>query len=740
MRYLAFALLPALASAAVYPPDLARIDVPKLLAQTAHVRSLDRATLTGLVPLQSGLFFVGCPNCNAGRQEHQLVWSPDHPDEVYCQFCRHRYPSAKYPMNQAVEVTNSRGETHRYPYWENPSGYRYFFAAKRDDLVREYLAAQTRNLALLWAKTADRSYAERAAWLLTRFSQVFPGWAYHFDYPFQQKRIFGLPTPRDASVPPLRLVRWTWWAYLDMPDPLLESWDLIRDGGVIDPQTAALITRDLFRNAADQILAEPEQNGNMSPTLWRSLVRAGRILGDSRYTEEPIDRLQKFIEQRFFYDGSWAEGAPSYAAQTVGGLRNVLRQHGNLPDPPALDLAARAFAKLHFPDGRRVPVHDTWSTDHDAPLSASRPFLLPALGHAALAGGDGPAQWQAHLTWAGGYGHQHANRLSLLLWTRGRELLSDLGYTHTRYRPWTLATVAHNTVVIDEQNQEMKAADGTLRFFDASHPRVQVVGASGERAYPNLARTYRRTLITVDARYLVDYFEVEGGQTHDYFLHADADLGSGQVTLPGPSTPAPDLKGWTPTRNEGEIARIREPHYAYGFLRSQREMPVTRAGFVPIGMPEDLRIHFLAEPGDKLYSGVNPSVRGAMEDDANLDRVTRAFFRARRLGGRNTFISVIELTPGAVRSASRTSSGVRVNNTEEIEISPDSIRIPALYYSLRPAHRARLSAISPTGITVEGATQPPSGSLILLQTADNWVYPLAGDGSMPSHGMPPPKP
>jgi len=727
MRTLVLTALPCLALAAVYPPDPGPIDREKLLVETAYVRSLDQAAVRRLVPAQSGLFFVGCPNCNAGRQEGQLVWSPERPDEVSCQYCQHRYPSTKYPMDKFVEVRNPRGQPQRYPYWEDASGYRYFFAARRDDLVRGYLATQTRNLALLWVKTGDRSYAQRAGWLLTRFAEVFPGWSYHYDYPFRQKRIFSGAAPSDPQVPALRMARWTWWVYNDMPEPLLDAWDWIREAGVVDAANARRIESDLFRSAAEEQMSRPEENSNMSPRLWRSLVRAGRILGEPRYADEPSARLQRFLKDRFYYDGSWSEGAPSYAAQTINGLRDVLRLRGEDADPPELKQAGRAFAKLHFPDGRRVPVHDTWWTDRDAPLAQSQPFLLPALGHAGLAGGAGEQQWQAHLTWAGGYGHQHADRLSLILWARGRELLSDLGYTHTRYRPWTLATVAHNTVVIDEQNQEMRGADGSLRFFDVGHKRVQVVSADGERAYPELAKRYRRTLVAVDGRYLVDWFEVEGGSIHDYFLHGDADR-AGDVTLPGPSQAVPDRAAWTPTKNEGEIARIQEPHYAYGFLRAQREMRAERTGFVTVGMPEGLRIHFLAEPGDRLYAGKNPSIRGAGEDDARLEQVMRGFFRARRQGGQSRFASVIEITPGAVRKVERTAKGVRVNGAEEIEIEADSVKVPALGYALPPVRSGRLRSIGPGGVTVEGREQPPAGKLLTLTTGDGWVYPLLDEG------------
>lgn len=183
-------------SAPVFPPPVSERDVARLLQATAFVRGLDESALVKLVPRQSGLNFVGCPNCDQGRQENQLDWSPEQIDEVSCRYCKHRYPSAQYPMNKAVTVRNPRGEPQRYPYWENAQGYRYFFAAKRDDQMREYLAARARDLALLSVATGEKAHARRAALLLDQFAQVFPGWCYHYDYPFRQKEI------DDGNVPP----------------------------------------------------------------------------------------------------------------------------------------------------------------------------------------------------------------------------------------------------------------------------------------------------------------------------------------------------------------------------------------------------------------------------------------------------------------------------------------------------------------------------------------------------------
>ncbi|MEQ1830591.1 MAG: hypothetical protein ABL921_31860, partial [Pirellula sp.] len=134
-----------------------------LLESTQFVRGLSEQELVQWVPTQSGLNYVDCPNCNRGRQENQLSWTPEQPNEVVCRYCDHRYPSKEYPANERLEVKTPTGTTAVYPYWVDSNGYRHFFPAKRDDLVRAYLAQQARDLASLYVSTQDKALARRSA-------------------------------------------------------------------------------------------------------------------------------------------------------------------------------------------------------------------------------------------------------------------------------------------------------------------------------------------------------------------------------------------------------------------------------------------------------------------------------------------------------------------------------------------------------------------------------------------------
>ncbi len=70
-------------------------------AYIASVEPLLKISLTdvkNLVPLGSGIFFIGCPNCKGGAQEMGILnWEPGMGDQVKCKFCSMTFPNVKYP-------------------------------------------------------------------------------------------------------------------------------------------------------------------------------------------------------------------------------------------------------------------------------------------------------------------------------------------------------------------------------------------------------------------------------------------------------------------------------------------------------------------------------------------------------------------------------------------------------------------------------------------------------------------
>ena len=118
-------------------------------------------------------------------------------------------------------------------------------------------------------------------------------------------------------------------------------------------------------------------------------------------------------------------------------------------------------------------------------------------------------------------GHHHLDSLSLYYWQQGQELLSDLGYLWDHAQAvMTRRTFAHNTVMVDGQEQLTTGRGGKFGLFAPNGP-IKVMEADSQ-AYKQ-ATLYRRTVAQVEhepgRQYVLDIFRVQGGKQHDYIFH-----------------------------------------------------------------------------------------------------------------------------------------------------------------------------------------------------------------------------
>lgn len=651
-------------------------DLKRLQAVCDPLLALDEAALLRLVPPQAGFWFSECPHCDQGAQEHQLDWRPALGETVECQFCKQVYPNAHYPENGAQEVRTPSGGRQTWRFHEDKNGQRYWYEARRWFEQKKYVDQGAFQLAQLWARTGDTEAGRRAALILKRFAQVYPDYIVRYDFPHRPKRFFEDAVPADFE--PYRAAKWSWWAYADISVPLLRTYDLLRSGDWLSPEESARVENDLFRGMIAFVARYDHWIlTNMHPTTWNAQAVAARVLNDAALAAKTVAQMSRLIDEQFFNDGMYKEGAASYHEMTVGGLYQVLRTLHPEQDGPALDAriaadypnlgrARRAADALRLPDGRFAPQRDTWGAERgDAgPLDASRPVLMPGMGYAILGRGSGPAQSQAHLAFTGRFGHDHLDSLSLLLYDQGSELASDLGYTHSRARPWTKSTAAHNTVVIDRRSQSTggEAADrcrGRLRLFDGTDPDFQIVVAEAPTAYPGLATTYRRGLIAVaspGARYVVDVFEVAGGARHDWLLHGSADeeqtvevsSEAGALMLAPTPSLLPDGYRFVEPRNEGDTGLAVDGPWAYGLFRKPRTGVTDGtlvATFRSAARPAvGLRTWVLGASGTRVTTARAWAVRNigkpTEEDAGKLDQRLRSCVLVGRDGPANRFVAV----------------------------------------------------------------------------------------------------
>ena len=623
----------------------------------ARIMSMSEAEMLQLIPTRSCILFCGCPNCEGGQQENgQFDWSIERPYELRCRFCGHVYPSPKYPAQQTASGLNALGETVTYRYYLDPrSGRDFWFESHADRRRRDWFVEQCRLLARAYHGTQRPEYARRAALILDRFAAAYPHMAVLAQWPYRRRAVVSPQPPYPSAGG-----KWGRWIPEEVPSRLPEAYDLIHDSEELDRlsreqgiDVRRRIEDDFFRATVEYIFTfgkEPTGThlNNMAPYYTENIVHIGRILGEPRYVHWGYRWVGEILRDGFFYDGMWHE-APSYHYQTIGGVQRVLAALRGYSDPPGyrsadglrlenvdlgretpfVEKALAAPSLVAYPNGRIAPIHDSWASERAVrPRRQTASALLPGFGHAALGRGRGSNQLQAHLHFSGAYGHAHADSLNLALFARGAELLSDIGYTHTKLRHWTISTISHNTVAIDRREQEGSSGDGDLLLFVPDLAGLSAVESRADQAYPKLAERYQRQLVLVplseaDA-YVVDVFRARGGSTHDWLLHGSADEEmSAECSLPlegGRETMLEAGEQWREPL--GESSRL----LPYGLIRGVRHgeagdgFAVTfrcqgRSG----GRPQaGVRAHVWAGKSAEVFLGKSPRIREAEGDDRKV--------------------------------------------------------------------------------------------------------------------------
>ncbi|MFH1738111.1 MAG: heparinase II/III family protein [bacterium] len=111
-----------------------------------------------------------------------------------------------------------------------------------------------------------------------------------------------------------------------------------------------------------------------------------------------------------------------------------------------------------------------------------------------------------------GGAHGHYDKLNLILFGQGRELLPDLGsgsYVADLLYGWLRRTIAHNTVLVGESDQLSGDERPSLLTFNRTNfSSVQVVSAEPALGVYSGDTKIERTLIKVDDDYLIVFDEV----------------------------------------------------------------------------------------------------------------------------------------------------------------------------------------------------------------------------------------
>ncbi len=619
-----------------------------------------------------------CPNCHGGAQGSGIYeWSIDRPEELKCKYCGMVFPNEKYPDDQIMEGKNALGETITYRYHQDQ---------QRDDLTifirahilmhkRSWIMRQCNALATAYHATGNEEYARRVVLILDRTAQVYP------HYPVMQHPITSFGFAK-SQAPPFAWNAGRWGNFHnEIPKSVIWPYDLVYESEEFDKlsqergyDVRERLENDFLKVTYEAAAASKYHVGNVVGYDVTGVAILGRVINEPAYVHRAFGWMKQNVDEGFFYDGMWHE-APSYHYMTMGGLRSAFNTVRGYSDPPgyvdevdgtrfddlvpeeAVPFLARCIdapSVLDFPNGCSSTIHDTWPGQRRSkPRTRTVSTICPGYGHASLGRGEGPHQMQAQLHFSGAYGHAHSDNLNLSLFAKEREMLCDIGYTHTKLRNWTVTTVGHNLVAVDRKQQTHSRSDGDLLAFFPDANGVAVVEADGKRAYANIEGLdmYRRMLVTVpvsdEDAYIVDLFRVRGGTIHDWLLHGSANhemTAQCSVQLTG------DRENMLEPGDEWQEPRTEGSRFnPYGVIREVAEGKTdgdVAVTFAYVDKPEQgVRVYLLGDGETEVYLGRSPSVRQAGSESAKAYDYWMPQLIARRRGEAplaNTFVAVEE--------------------------------------------------------------------------------------------------
>ncbi|MBQ9986420.1 MAG: Ig-like domain-containing protein, partial [Oscillospiraceae bacterium] len=181
-----------------------------------------------------------------------------------------------------------------------------------------------------------------------------------------------------------------------------------------------------------------------------------------------------------------------------------------------------------------IKEHGEWNYDKSSMLTGYGMGILRAGTLHESVGSEvlRDTQRDFWIYFGGAESHSNNDALNLGIESYGIGMTTDLGYPEStsgnsnRFQ-WQSATLAHNTVVVNEQSQLKNGYAHKPLHFDAKDTRVKVIDVDASSAYV-ATDEYRRSVVMIDydseVSYGIDFFKVRGGNDHLYSLHVNSDI------------------------------------------------------------------------------------------------------------------------------------------------------------------------------------------------------------------------
>ncbi len=469
-------------------------------------------------------------------------------------------------------------------------------------------ADQMINLGLVYQVTGDAKYAQRCREILLAYADKYE------IYPLHDNQGRASNRPGDAGhVASQSLTEASWLIQV------AQGADLIWD--TLSQSDRNILADKLFRPALTECII-PHNLGihNIQCRHNSAIGLVGFLLDDKELIRKAIDDPKSGFRQQIAKgvhdDGMWLEGSSGYHFFTIEGLwplAEAARHAGIDLYSPRLKSMFDGPLNLAMPDLRLPNFNDSgivdlrsnadlyelafarWRDDRYLPLISGRdrkgelellygvPELpsakpqksvesashnSPASGYAILQkGADDYATWLCMKYGPFGGGHGHLDKNHFILWSRGEIVMPDAG-THAYGSPlhgeWDKQSLAHNTLVVDEQSQ--LPDEGKCLAFGSSNGVDYAITDAGD-AYKDRDLRFIRSVAMVDSNLVVviDQIQSEKQHTLDLAVHVngkwDANLSS---RTPSPGTPGEGRGEGSPDAHPSthEHPKPEDPHPA----------------------------------------------------------------------------------------------------------------------------------------------------------------------------------
>lgn len=456
--------------------------------------------------------------------------------------------------------------------------------------VHGMLANRVRDLGILYQVTGNVRYARKASEIALQYAERYASYPLH--------TIRGEARIGGGKVGPQTLDEAVWLI------PMAQGVDLIWE--TLSQTERDLLAQRLFLPAAREVIL-PHQLGVHNIQCWKNSAvgLVGLLLGEEELIQEAIQQPERGywtqMRKGVTADGVWWEGAWGYHFYTLSSLWHLTEAARNcgidlygeelkrmydapfrfatpsllLPafnDSSEVNLRAQApayelaYARYRNPlyvqllaASNRENDYALWFGVESLPKPGAmrwRSANYPTSGYAILAKGRGEkATWLCLKYGPHGGGHGHPDKLHLEIHAGGTPVAADPGmarYGVPIHGNWYRTTLAHNTLVVDESDQQ--PTEGKCLQFGSVNG-VDFVVASAGAIYPGVRFTRAVALLNEEVVVVLDSVRCETERLCDIALH-----------LQGSWQELPDGAKWQPPATRG-----------YSYLSEAAIRPVEKA-------------------------------------------------------------------------------------------------------------------------------------------------------------------